>query len=76
MRSLQRWYVLEHSKKPNRYIWLNRDTWWVALTFVNTQRSKSVRKRFSLKTGDIHKARERRDRMINAINASGVFIDI
>lgn len=76
MKSLQRWYAVEHSKKPNRYIWLNRETWWVALTFVTPQRDKSVRKRFSLKTDDIEVAKIRRDRMIKAINQTGVFLDL
>ena len=46
----------------NHHLWNNRGMWWCHVT-VHKSDSTSERMRFSLKTKDVEKARERRDRI-------------
>lgn len=56
---------------PNHHLWLNNGVWWCHIT-IRPAGCRTTRKRFSLKTNDIERARTRRDRIITAIQASNV----
>ena len=50
----------------NHHLWNNRGIWWCHVT-IHKSDATSERMRFSLKTRDIDKARERRDRIFAKI---------
>jgi hypothetical protein len=50
----------------NHHLWNNRGVWWCHLT-IHQADTTVQRMRFSLKTKDIEKARERRDRIFRRI---------
>ena len=50
----------------NHHLWNNRGIWWCHVT-VHKPDATSERMRFSLKTKDVEKARERRDRIFKKI---------
>jgi hypothetical protein len=50
----------------NHHLWNNRGIWWCHVT-VHKPDATSERMRFSLKTKDVDKARERRDRIFKKI---------
>ena len=52
---------------PNHHLWNNRGVWWCHLT-VHKPDTTTERLRFSLKTHDLEKARERRDRILRDIS--------
>jgi hypothetical protein len=57
--------------KADHHLWNNNGTWWCHFTMRNANGS-ARRVRRSLKTADIGKARESRDRLLRAlIQASG-----
>jgi hypothetical protein len=49
---------------PNHHLWNNRGVWWCHFT-LHLPNATAQRMRFSLKTTDIDKARERRDRILH-----------
>jgi hypothetical protein len=51
-----------NDENENHHLWNNRGMWWCHVT-VHKSDSTSERMRFSLKTKDVEKARERRDRI-------------
>lgn len=51
----------------NHHLWNNRGVWWCHLTIHQTDATVQ-RMRFSLKTKDLDKARERRDRIFRKIS--------
>ena len=51
----------------NHHLWNNRGVWWCHLT-IHQADSTVQRMRFSLKTKDLDKARERRDRIFSKIS--------
>lgn len=55
-----------NDKNPNHHLWNNRGVWWCHVT-VHKKDATAERLRFSLKTRDIEKARERRDRIFASI---------
>ena len=55
-----------NDENPNHHLWNNRGVWWCHLT-VHKADSTAERLRFSLKTRDVEKARERRDRIFKDI---------
>ena len=50
----------------NHHLWNNRGIWWCHVT-IHKSDATSERMRFSLKTKDVEKARERRDRIFKKI---------
>jgi len=50
----------------NHHLWNNRGIWWCHVT-IHKPDATSERMRFSLKTKDLEKARERRDRIFKKI---------
>lgn len=51
----------------NHHLWNNRGIWWCHVT-VHKGDSTAERMRFSLKTREVEKARERRDRIFSKIS--------
>ncbi len=51
-----------NEENENHHLWNNRGIWWCHMTVHKPDRT-SERLRFSLKTRDVAKARERRDRI-------------
>ena len=64
--------VIRHTPdNPNHHLWFNNGTWWCHFT-LKTGTGISQRIRSSLKTADLQKARDRRDRILSAAHdASG-----
>jgi len=56
-----------NGENPNHHLWNNRGVWWCHLT-VHKADSTAERLRFSLKTREVEKARERRDRIFRDIS--------
>jgi hypothetical protein len=50
----------------NHHLWNNRGIWWCHVT-IHKADATSERMRFSLKTKEVEKARERRDRIFKKI---------
>ena len=50
----------------NHHLWNNRGVWWCHLT-IHQADATAKRLRFSLKTREIEKARERRDRIFSKL---------
>lgn len=50
----------------NHHLWNNRGVWWCHLT-IHQSDATAKRMRFSLKTRDIEKARERRDKIFQKL---------
>ena len=53
---------------PNHHLWNNRGVWWCHFT-VHMPDATAQRMRFSLRTTDLGKARDRRDRILREIAA-------
>ncbi len=56
---------------PNHHLWNNNGTWFVHYTVCEPGYS-GTRRRHSLRTDDLHEARQRRDRLfarMNVVNA-------
>lgn len=58
--------VRVNEQNENHHLWNNRGVWWCHMT-LHRPDSTSQRMRFSLKTKDLQKARERRDRIFQKI---------
>jgi len=58
--------VRVNEDNPNHHLWNNRGIWWCHLT-VHKSDATAERLRFSLKTREVEKARERRDRIFREI---------
>lgn len=58
--------VRVNEQNENHHLWNNRGVWWCHMTLHRSD-STSQRLRFSLKTKDLQKARERRDRIFQKI---------
>ena len=58
--------VRVNEDNPNHLLWNNRGIWWCHLT-VHKPDATAERLRFSLKTREVEKARERRDRIFREI---------
>ena len=51
---------------PNHHLWNNRGVWWCHFT-LHLPNATAERMRFSLRTRDLDKARDRRDRILHDI---------
>lgn len=51
---------------PNHHLYLNNGTWWLQVTVHQGPTAERLRR--SLKTGDLELARQRRDRVLVALN--------
>jgi len=55
-----------NGENANHHLWNNRGVWWCHFTLHKAD-ATAERLRFSLRTSDIDKARERRDRIFRDI---------
>lgn len=55
-----------NATNENHHLWNNRGVWWCHLT-IHQSDATAKRMRFSLKTRDLEKARERRDRIFQKL---------
>jgi hypothetical protein len=67
MNQATRFALRVNEDNPNHHLWNNRGVWWCHLT-VHKADATTERVRFSLKTRDLEKARERRDRILRDIS--------
>ena len=67
MKKTQKIIMKINEGNENHHLWNNRGIWWCHVT-VHKSDATSERMRFSLKTRDVLKARERRDRIFQKIS--------
>jgi hypothetical protein len=58
-----RLHIRRKPNNPNHHLWNNNGRWWMCFT-ISRPDGASERKRISLKTADLDKARGRRDGII------------
>ena len=56
------------TRNPNHHLWNNNGTWYIAYTAL-TSPVTAERVRTSLKTKDVAKARQKRDRLLREVAA-------
>lgn len=63
-KEIKKFVFLPDDENANHHLWQNRGTWWMLLTAHFIDGTKE-RLRFSLRTGDVKRARKIRDGIIS-----------